>query len=538
MPPLSALQKPIPEEVVEVGDGVDFFAGLDCRIRHASKPHGEVTPLSLENHVTGADVAVAGLTHGANIDHRLRGRQLPTPLLLTVPKLRRLKLRVRSEDAGDVRVALEAVLLHQFEDVLDFERIVDVFGEDVLVERPPGRPVHKLACPIGVCAGQFAEEVRERVICIPRETVVSLKLRPRPTDRPLRAHVETVGVEERPLIVVAQEHHLAAVSNDRDALAWVGSIPHHITKAEDFFHALLIDILQHRLERLEVAVDVAKNGPLHARLQLWGDFQQGILIGPNPLENPMPSIPSSFARVIAIDTSLPRGSVAAFNPHHSAPETDTTATADDAVFSEIFETPADHARLLAGGVERTCQAAGWPPREADLVGVVVGPGSFTGLRVGVTAAKMLAWASGCQLVGISSFALLAGEADAWVRAAYPEATQLHLALDAGRGEVHATTATRAFGTPFDWAIADSQLLPVDAWIEALPPAAVVVSPLENDALIHRSDLCRPAAAPQRPRAATAAWLAVRLAAAGLFADAATLTPSYLRPSYAEEPRRR
>ncbi len=252
----------------------------------------------------------------------------------------------------------------------------------------------------------------------------------------------------------------------------------------------------------------------------------------------MPTIPPSFTRVIAIDTSFPQGSVAAANPVLGGRDADLGSEGVVPVFSETFESPADHARLLAGGIERTCHAAGWRPREASLVGVVVGPGSFTGLRVGVTAAKVLAWASGCRLVGISSFDLLAHRGSGWLLERWPDTEQVHVALDAGRGEVHATAARRAPNAPSGWNVADSVLLSHEAWIASLPEAAAVISPLVHDSLIERTDLRRPPPDPQRPAAADAVLLAVRLAEAGLFADAATLTPAYLRPSYAEEPRRR
>lgn len=243
-------------------------------------------------------------------------------------------------------------------------------------------------------------------------------------------------------------------------------------------------------------------------------------------------------RVIAIDTSRPTGSVAAYNPRHSEAESGSAAAIDDAIFSETLATPADHARLLAGGVERTCRLAGWKPREADLVAVVVGPGSFTGLRVGVTAAKVLSWASRSRLVGVSSFDLLAHRGGSWALREWPEVERLQIALDAGRGEVHATTALRDDQAPAGWSVSPSHLLSQAAWTESLPSEAVVVSPLETDPLASRGDLRRPPAAVSHTTAADTAMLAVQLAAVAAFADPATLAPAYLRPSYAEEPRKR
>src|SRR5215471_12911522 len=71
-----------------------------------------------------------------------------------------------------------------------------------------------------------------------------------------------------------------------------------------------------------------------------------------------------------------------------------------------------HARDLAPAVRELLAAQGW--RVRDLHGVIVsrGPGSYTGLRVGIMSAKALAYATGCTLLAIDTFAVIAGQAPA------------------------------------------------------------------------------------------------------------------------------
>jgi tRNA threonylcarbamoyladenosine biosynthesis protein TsaB len=70
--------------------------------------------------------------------------------------------------------------------------------------------------------------------------------------------------------------------------------------------------------------------------------------------------------------------------------------------------------------------AGW--EDVDAVAVALGPGSFTGARIGVVTAKSLAWASGRPVLGICSLAALAAPQHV------PEETLLCAVLEARPGE--------------------------------------------------------------------------------------------------------
>jgi tRNA threonylcarbamoyladenosine biosynthesis protein TsaB len=82
---------------------------------------------------------------------------------------------------------------------------------------------------------------------------------------------------------------------------------------------------------------------------------------------------------------------------------------------------------LVAVVRELLQGAGWVPRDLGAVVVVSGPGSFTGVRVGLSAAKGLCEALQLPLVGVSRLALLELQTD-------PE--EVCAVLDAGRGEFY------------------------------------------------------------------------------------------------------
>ena len=68
------------------------------------------------------------------------------------------------------------------------------------------------------------------------------------------------------------------------------------------------------------------------------------------------------------------------------------------------------ASLLAPGIQSALQQAQWQATDLDRIAVTVGPGSFTGLRVGVTTAKTLAYALGADVIGVNTLAVLASQA--------------------------------------------------------------------------------------------------------------------------------
>lgn len=226
-------------------------------------------------------------------------------------------------------------------------------------------------------------------------------------------------------------------------------------------------------------------------------------------------------RTIAIDTSLSAGSVAA---------------CDGAARAARELGPAgEHARLVAVAIAAVTAKLGWTPADAELVAVVRGPGSFTGLRVGVTTAKAIAWATGGRLIGVSGFEVLAAETgrvmsqhDTGIR------RPLAIAYDAGRGEVFAAVGEPA--TEGGWRAGPGALLPAARWIESLPPGCVVTGPALAT-LAERVTAAGHTLAPEHawhPSALAAALLAIPRAAAGAVDSPAALVPEYLRPSYADE----
>lgn len=91
-----------------------------------------------------------------------------------------------------------------------------------------------------------------------------------------------------------------------------------------------------------------------------------------------------------------------------------------------------HAEVLMDYIERALDAAKLSMRDMDRVAVNVGPGSFTGVRIGVSAARGFALGLGRPAIGIDAFEALAREA-----ADQCAARPVTVLLDAHRGEIYA-----------------------------------------------------------------------------------------------------
>ncbi len=176
-------------------------------------------------------------------------------------------------------------------------------------------------------------------------------------------------------------------------------------------------------------------------------------------------------------------------------------------------------------------------REANLtvmdlgvVAVGLGPGSYTGLRIGLTAARTLAYAAGAVLLGLDSL-------EAWARTASPEAPRVYVVADAQRGDVYAADFRRGSPRdPLELAIA-SRIERLADWSQRLERQGLVVGPGLD---LPRIRAAIPAGMqiadirPEQNRGLALLELALQLHAAGHRADLWAVEPNYLRRSAAEE----
>jgi tRNA threonylcarbamoyladenosine biosynthesis protein TsaB len=188
--------------------------------------------------------------------------------------------------------------------------------------------------------------------------------------------------------------------------------------------------------------------------------------------------------------------------------------AQTVVATEVLPGRTSSERLVPA-VRRLMQGSGWKLSELAAVVVVHGPGSFTGVRVGVSAAKGLSEAGGVPLIALSRLALLAGSVD-------DGGEKVHAVLDAGRGEFY-------YGEYVGRRCVREVLMSAQDVIAAASVGLVVVC----EAKVAESLASLRPRLVEEPSAGDALPFAVERVASGEFDDAATLDANYLRRTDAE-----
>lgn len=205
---------------------------------------------------------------------------------------------------------------------------------------------------------------------------------------------------------------------------------------------------------------------------------------------------------------------------------------DDEVLSEVTRvTTQSHGGVVPELIETALAEARVAWHDVDGLAVSIGPGSFTGLRIGLSLAKGIAYAGGTPMAAVSTL-----EALAW--AAEPAIGEVVWAvLDARMREVYAAAFER---TPagLERRGPDEALAPdvLAARLEA--PAVMIGDAALAYPVLAVAGVRRLPFETHHPRGGLVARLGARRLAAGERADVGSLEPAYVRPSQAELARRR
>ncbi|HEV8378478.1 MAG TPA: tRNA (adenosine(37)-N6)-threonylcarbamoyltransferase complex dimerization subunit type 1 TsaB [Tepidisphaeraceae bacterium] len=221
-------------------------------------------------------------------------------------------------------------------------------------------------------------------------------------------------------------------------------------------------------------------------------------------------------RALAIETSGRIGSIALLDE-------------SGAIEEREFPHGLQHAAGLIPLIDQLCAQRRWTPSDLEQIYVSAGPGSFTGLRIGITLAKTLAFATGAKLIAVPTMGVL-------VENAPPEAQHAMIVLDAKREQIYTARFERV---DQNWlerepphleslsAMLERSPRPVHLIGEGIPFHEQYIPKVESQIVI----------TPQNSwpaRAGVLARLGSQLAREGKFVDPFLLEPIYIRPPEAQE----
>jgi len=154
-------------------------------------------------------------------------------------------------------------------------------------------------------------------------------------------------------------------------------------------------------------------------------------------------------RILALDTTQHFGSIALLEDGRTVEEI-------------LLHAPDGFGEVLFSHIERVLDRHGWALEQVDCFAAASGPGSFTGVRLGLTAVKGLGEVLGRPVVGVSNLEALAECGVTW------GTTELRAAvLDARRGEIYGAVFDGRMGR-----VRDEVVMPFPGWLESLPEGDV------------------------------------------------------------------
>lgn len=194
----------------------------------------------------------------------------------------------------------------------------------------------------------------------------------------------------------------------------------------------------------------------------------------------------------------------------------------------------DHQRTtesFAIAIQTGLRTVGWSAGDLEMTAVCEGPGSFTGLRIGVTAAKTLAYATHSNVIAINTLDVLAAQA---VDAHPLSTSQLYTVMDAQRRQLFVGHYRVGEGDRAIMAVDPVCIVDATAWLADLPQGTNISGSGLARYTSSIAHLQTTSEATWRVRAAWLGKLAQQRFQPGQSPSCLDVVPNYHRPSAAEE----
>jgi tRNA threonylcarbamoyladenosine biosynthesis protein TsaB len=220
--------------------------------------------------------------------------------------------------------------------------------------------------------------------------------------------------------------------------------------------------------------------------------------------------------ILAIDTTSDSASVALVDVGQAILSPAKWAGNATVIEEVLLESPDGFAHVLFDEIERLLSRHNIAIHQIDAFAVAAGPGSFTGVRVGLTAAKGLAEATRRKVVAVSNLQALASLGNGTLRA---------VVIDARRGDIYGAVYDAALNP-----VGGELVIKYDDWLRTLPAGDLEF--ITKGFPITGVGNARVTQAP-RALAGAIGKIAVPRFEAGLAQDPSTVDANYVRRSDAE-----
>ncbi|WDI41355.1 tRNA (adenosine(37)-N6)-threonylcarbamoyltransferase complex dimerization subunit type 1 TsaB [Bremerella sp. P1] len=219
-------------------------------------------------------------------------------------------------------------------------------------------------------------------------------------------------------------------------------------------------------------------------------------------------------KTLAIDTSTRQSSLALFQ-------------GNDLVASQWLDPTLPTTQAITPLLAELVDEAGWKPTELQLVIAAQGPGSFTGLRIGVMTAKTIAYVSGATTVGVNTLRAIAHRCD-------DNVSRLHVVMDAQRKQFfHAAYDRDDAGNYVE--VQSTQIVDDKEFLASLNAGESITGPgLKNKLSLVPEGVRVVDENEWAPTAEAVGRVGITDFLAGRFDDFWSLNPNYYRKSAAEE----
>jgi len=223
--------------------------------------------------------------------------------------------------------------------------------------------------------------------------------------------------------------------------------------------------------------------------------------------------------ILAVETSGRLGSVA-------------IAVGRQILAETVFSGPMRHSSEIFPAICSLLKRFGKNPKQIEHIYISVGPGSFTGLRIAVSIAKIMHLANNVKIEAVDTLDVIAANADDYIRQEKTEVEHIAVILDAKRGQFY--TAGYKFTSEGTWKkVFPDSLMTSSQFLDRFAGKAKPVW-LLGEGLVYYTDKFKAEGIYfldkryWNPRAEKVHMLGWKMACADQFADPITLQPKYLR----------